>query len=85
MDLSLWPAGGADESRAADAFNEALSAGEAMLLTSDVEAVVAALTAAKAAGGRRMDIVVDNAGFELVRLIDSFRLVSCLCHLPACV
>lgn len=66
MDLSLWPAGGADESRAADAFNEALSAGEAMLLTSDVEAVVAALTAAKAAGGRRMDIVVDNAGFELL-------------------
>jgi hypothetical protein len=38
-----------------------------MLLTSDVQAVVAALAAAKAEGGRRMDVVVDNAGFELVR------------------
>eukprot|EP00241_Pyramimonas_parkeae_P016540 CAMPEP_0114299282 /NCGR_PEP_ID=MMETSP0059-20121206/12887_1 /TAXON_ID=36894 /ORGANISM="Pyramimonas parkeae, Strain CCMP726" /LENGTH=449 /DNA_ID=CAMNT_0001421737 /DNA_START=77 /DNA_END=1426 /DNA_ORIENTATION=- len=67
MDLSLWPAGDdTSGSRASDSFSEALDAGAAQLLTSDVDAVVSELMAAKAAGGKRMDIVVDNAGFELL-------------------
>eukprot|EP00240_Pyramimonas_obovata_P005265 CAMPEP_0118928244 /NCGR_PEP_ID=MMETSP1169-20130426/5534_1 /TAXON_ID=36882 /ORGANISM="Pyramimonas obovata, Strain CCMP722" /LENGTH=393 /DNA_ID=CAMNT_0006870169 /DNA_START=269 /DNA_END=1450 /DNA_ORIENTATION=- len=65
MDLSLWPAGG-ERSRKEDAFGDALKAGEAALLASDVLTVVEELMAARAAGGKRMDIIVDNAGFELL-------------------
>jgi hypothetical protein len=73
MDLSIWPAGGAgaggaagEESsatRAADAFHEALSAGEACLLHDDSAAAAAALLAD---GCDKIGLVVDNAGFELV-------------------
>ena len=70
MDLSLWPAGGvsanpasisASSARAADAFEEALSAGARSLLWDD------SLDAAKALlRARRVGVVVDNAGYELV-------------------
>eukprot|EP00238_Polyblepharides_amylifera_P000280 CAMPEP_0196574172 /NCGR_PEP_ID=MMETSP1081-20130531/3944_1 /TAXON_ID=36882 /ORGANISM="Pyramimonas amylifera, Strain CCMP720" /LENGTH=447 /DNA_ID=CAMNT_0041892117 /DNA_START=238 /DNA_END=1581 /DNA_ORIENTATION=- len=65
MDLSLWPAT-SDSSRAATAFEEAIAAGESQLLASDISVVVKELMCARAEGGRRMDIVVDNAGFELL-------------------
>ena len=71
MDLSIWPAGGAgatgaageeaSATRAAAAFNEALSAGERCLLHDDSTAAAAALMEKKNIG-----LVVDNAGFELV-------------------
>lgn len=70
MDLSLWPASSAacDASgdRAGDAFAEVLSKSGEMLLADDSEAVWRQLEAAIADGGRQVDIVVDNAGFELV-------------------
>mmetsp|Transcript_15835 Transcript_15835/g.44301 ORF Transcript_15835/g.44301 Transcript_15835/m.44301 type:complete len:461 (+) Transcript_15835:142-1524(+) len=64
MDLSLWPAGSADN--AASRFEEVLEASEAQLLADNSKQVIEVLAASKAAGGRRMDIIVDNAGFELV-------------------
>ena len=73
MDLSIWPAGGAaaagddgessSAARAADAFNEALTAGERCLLHDDSAAAAAALLEP---GRDRVGLVVDNAGFELV-------------------
>ena len=64
MDLSLWPAG--SEGNVADAFSEVLAAGEANLLADDFPSLLSVCAEAKANGGRRFDIVVDNAGFELV-------------------
>ncbi|KAG5177479.1 hypothetical protein JKP88DRAFT_332619 [Tribonema minus] len=49
----------------ADVFAETLAQSAANLLADDGARVVAALLAARAAGGRRVDVVVDNAGFEL--------------------
>eukprot|EP00793_Prasinoderma_coloniale_P000557 PRCOL_00003705-RA len=74
MDLSLWPAGGEDGApdsgaRAAAAVEEALAAGSEMLLWDDALAVAERIAGARAAapeGGCRVDIIVDNAGFELV-------------------
>ena len=70
MDLSIWPEDGGNEGsasggdRAANAFAEALSSGEAYLLADDTNAVSAFLAQP---GGhlREVSIVVDNAGFEL--------------------
>ena len=64
MDLSLWPAG--SDGNVADAFQEVLAAGEANLLCDHQKDLLAVCVEAKASGGRRVDIVVDNAGFELV-------------------
>lgn len=65
MDLSLWPAD-EDKSRAAEAFKQAIAVGEEQLLADDISDVENTLIAARDQGGRRMDIVVDNAGFELL-------------------
>jgi len=64
MDLSLWPAG--TDGNVADAFAEVLAAGEANLLHDDFSDLLGVAQECKAAGGKRVDIIVDNAGFELV-------------------
>jgi|TARA_B110000259_G_scaffold76773_1_gene90030 fructose-1,6-bisphosphatase I len=76
MDLSIWPAAdgvsasgasgasaASSSSRAAQAFDEALRAGEECLLWDDS---VDAAHALVATGCDKVGIVVDNAGFELV-------------------
>lgn len=60
MDLSLWPAGSGGHSP--DAFSEVLAAAEANLLADDTSSVVRALSSGSLS---RVDIIVDNAGFEL--------------------
>ena len=62
MDLSLWPAD-AGVASSADAFNQVLS--NAQLLADDTPAVVALLGELRSGGGATIDLVVDNAGFEL--------------------
>jgi len=66
MDLSLWPEDGTASNRAGDAFSSALAAGEKYLIHDDLKRVSQVLFEARLEGGRRVDIVVDNAGFELV-------------------
>uniref|UniRef100_A0A061RG63 Sugar phosphate phosphatase n=1 Tax=Tetraselmis sp. GSL018 TaxID=582737 RepID=A0A061RG63_9CHLO len=64
MDLSIWPAGSAENAQ--ERFQEILAASEAQLLADDTPRVLEVLRGAREAGGSRMDIIVDNAGFELV-------------------
>ena len=64
MDLSLWPAD-AGVASSADAFNQALADSNAQLLADDTPAVVALLDELRSGGGATIDLVVDNAGFEL--------------------
>lgn len=64
--LSLCASQGSSDNAAAR-FEEVLAASEAQLLADDTPSVLQALRAARETGGRRIDIIVDNAGFELVR------------------
>ncbi|CAM9401314.1 unnamed protein product [Chrysoparadoxa australica] len=66
MDLSLWPVGqeGGDSSNK-DVFAGILAQGSANLLADDSSSVIDLLLKAREDGGKRIDIVVDNAGFEL--------------------
>ena len=66
MDLSLWQVGESGDSASGRRASGALAEGREMLLADDSAAVLAAIAGAQAAGGRRMDLVVDNSGFELV-------------------
>lgn len=62
MDLSLWPAG--SQGNVADSFSQVLGQGEVNLLADDFGSLFDLTLEAKAAGGKRFDIIVDNAGFE---------------------
>mmetsp|Transcript_45016 Transcript_45016/g.144240 ORF Transcript_45016/g.144240 Transcript_45016/m.144240 type:complete len:458 (+) Transcript_45016:75-1448(+) len=64
MDLSLWPAG-ANVASVAGAFQAVLDAAQEQLLADDTAAVEARLQALRARGGGIVDLIVDNAGFEL--------------------
>ena len=64
MDLSLWPAG--SQGNVADSFSQVLGQGEINLLADDFGSLFDLTLEAKAAGGKRFDIIVDNAGFELI-------------------
>ena len=74
MDLSLWPAAKAQTSadiniESTERINEALSSNKAFILDDHVAEVVARLvkpTSAPAGSKGTVDIVVDNAGYELV-------------------
>lgn len=81
MDLSIWPVGGSEqtpptpgttssEDRAADAFSSVLEAGQRMILSNDMESLSTYLQSLQKSStpttvAIRMDIIVDNAGFEL--------------------
>ncbi|CAM9633651.1 unnamed protein product [Ascophyllum nodosum] len=67
MDLSIWPVeeDGANSARGGDVFSQVLESSSENLLADDSECLTAALEACRDRGGARVDIVVDNAGFEL--------------------
>ena len=64
MDFGLWPAD-ASAASSAGAFNQVLADSNAQLLADDTPAVVALLGELRPGGGATIDLVVDNAGFEL--------------------
>jgi hypothetical protein len=64
MDLSLWPADAANSDK--DVFSPILEAAEANLLHNDEDALAAHCDKLRQAGGGQVDIIVDNAGFELI-------------------
>lgn len=76
MDLSLWPAettktttsdhGNNDEGPREDAFASVLAAAADNLLHDDTDRLTALCERLRADGGGQVDVVVDNAGFELV-------------------
>ena len=66
MDLSLWQVGESGGDASGRRASGALAEGRGMLLADDSAQVLTAVAAAQAEGGRRMDLIVDNAGFELV-------------------
>jgi len=63
MDLSLWPA---DASQNHDVFAEILEKAHENLLHDDSGAVAKHCASLREKGGGTVDIIVDNAGFELV-------------------
>jgi len=68
MDLSIWPAEATEDAessaRAKDAMGEVLKSSTKMLLTDHSDAVWDAVSTA--GDGKQMDLIVDNAGFELI-------------------
>lgn len=64
MDLSIWPADAANA--AADVFSQILESAEENLLHDDVNVLTEYCEGLKNKGGGMVDIIVDNAGFELV-------------------
>lgn len=64
MDLSLWPAG-TNIASVEGAFQAVLDAATQQLLSDDTAAVEAHLASLRAGGGGVVDLIVDNAGFEL--------------------
>lgn len=67
MDLSLWPVGGDVSSgeRAAESFGGVIEEGQRMILSNHADALCDYVAALPHAAPPRMDIIVDNAGFEL--------------------
>lgn len=69
MDLSIWPIGGSERtssnSRATEAFSSVLEAGQRMILSNDMDNLIAYVKSLSQQPPPRMDIIVDNAGFEL--------------------
>lgn len=64
MDLSLWPADAANTNK--DIFTEILDAAVENLLHNDEDVLAVHCDKLRAAGGGQVDIIVDNAGFELI-------------------
>lgn len=64
MDLSLWPAD-AGVASSSEAFDLVLASSAEQLLADDTSEVTALLQTLRAKGGGTIDLVVDNAGFEL--------------------
>jgi Damage-control phosphatase ARMT1-like domain len=64
MDLSLWPAD--LESANVDVFSQVLASAAENLLHDDSNILAAYCDKLRADGGGNVDIIVDNAGFELV-------------------
>ncbi|CAN0276347.1 unnamed protein product, partial [Ectocarpus fasciculatus] len=67
MDLSIWPVekDGATSAGSGDVFSQVLESSSENLLADDADRVAETLVACRERGGERVDIVVDNAGFEL--------------------
>jgi len=66
MDLSLWPADGSDGANVPGLFQSILKNANDNLLHDDTKELVAYGQKLKDKGGGLVDIVVDNAGFELI-------------------
>lgn len=64
MDLSLWPAD-SGVAASSEAFDAVLASSAEQLLADDTDAVAATLSNLRTRGGGVVDLVVDNAGFEL--------------------
>ena len=64
MDLSLWPADAANHN--VDVFTDILNSASENLLHDDSSALGDLCETLQASGGGNIDIIVDNAGFELV-------------------
>lgn len=64
MDLSLWPADATGENK--DVFSDVLAAAHENLLHDDSTDLSSHCETLRAKGGGTIDIIVDNAGFELV-------------------
>ena len=64
MDLSLWPAD-SGVAASSEAFDAVLASSAEQLLADDTDAVAATLSNLRTQGGGVVDLVVDNAGFEL--------------------
>eukprot|EP00903_Cladosiphon_okamuranus_P013637 g12701.t1 len=67
MDLSIWPVekDGENAAGSGDVFSQVLESSSENLLADDSERLAEVLAACGERGGERVDIVVDNAGFEL--------------------
>ncbi|CAN0355930.1 unnamed protein product [Pylaiella littoralis] len=67
MDLSIWPVekGGENSAGSGDVFSQVLESSSENLLADDSDRLAEVLAAYGERGGERVDIVVDNAGFEL--------------------
>eukprot|EP01023_Acetabularia_acetabulum_P004685 TRINITY_DN1199_c2_g1_i2.p1 TRINITY_DN1199_c2_g1~~TRINITY_DN1199_c2_g1_i2.p1 ORF type:complete len:460 (-),score=80.07 TRINITY_DN1199_c2_g1_i2:385-1728(-) len=65
MDLSLWPVD-PNENNAGDKFAEVIELYAQNLMADDRQALVHKLMQLKTQGGKRIDFVTDNAGFELI-------------------
>lgn len=75
MDLSLWPS--SQQSGERIAIGEAMLAMRPLILDDHLEEVVSHLVHHPSGGGGRVDIIVDNAGYELVSdLILAHGLIS---------
>lgn len=64
MDLSLWPADASNQD--VDVFTDILNSATVNLLHDDTNALGDYCETLRASGGGTVDIIVDNAGFELV-------------------
>jgi hypothetical protein len=64
MDLSIWPAD--SENASVDVFQKILHSAEENLLHDDVDTLAEYCEQLRNEGGGMIDIIVDNAGFELV-------------------
>eukprot|EP00563_Minutocellus_polymorphus_P005558 CAMPEP_0181031892 /NCGR_PEP_ID=MMETSP1070-20121207/6464_1 /TAXON_ID=265543 /ORGANISM="Minutocellus polymorphus, Strain NH13" /LENGTH=448 /DNA_ID=CAMNT_0023109279 /DNA_START=73 /DNA_END=1419 /DNA_ORIENTATION=- len=64
MDLSIWPAD--SENASVDVFEKILHSAEENLLHDDVDVLTDYCEQLRTKGGGMIDIIVDNAGFELV-------------------
>jgi hypothetical protein len=66
MDLSIWPADADDDNSRANAFTDVLRSSDDNLLHDDTHDLANYCMALKDRGDGNIDIIVDNAGFELV-------------------
>ena len=64
MDLSIWPADAANAD--IDAFSSILESASENLLHDDFDKLADHCDSLRARGGGNVDIIVDNAGFELI-------------------
>lgn len=66
MDLSLWPANNVDDGAPVDVFTSILETASDNLLHDDTNQLTSKCEELRMNGGGNVDIIVDNAGFELV-------------------
>ena len=78
MDLSIWPADA--ENSSLDVFANILHAADENLLHDDTDELAEHCMWLRDRGWGKIDIIVDNAGFELVTVSIRFLIVICHCN-----